>query len=86
MTEVLQSIVATFQSILDLLGNFISGITQLLTLIPTGLSVLMYSISQMPVVLIGFATALITISSKLFIKSLTDILILSCIRYPSQNA
>ena len=62
MTEVLQSIVATFQSILDLLGNFISGITQLLTLIPTGLSVLMYSISQMPVVLIGFATALITIS------------------------
>lgn len=62
MTEVLQSIVATFQSILDLLGNFLSGITQLLTLIPTGLSVLIYSISQMPVVLIGFATALITIS------------------------
>lgn len=62
MTEVLQGIIATFQSILDLLGNFLSGITQLLTLIPTGLSVLIYSISQMPTVLIGFATALITIS------------------------
>ena len=62
MTQVIESFIATFQSILTLIGNFLSGITQLLTLIPAGLSVLIYSVSQMPVVLIGFATALITIS------------------------
>ena len=62
MTQVLESFIATFQAILNLIGNFLSGITQLLTLIPTGMSVLIYSVSQLPVVLIGFATALITIS------------------------
>lgn len=49
-------------ALVELLLNFINGIIYMLTLIPSALTMVMNSVSSMPVVLVSFAVALITVS------------------------
>lgn len=62
MSAVFQAILTSFDTAFSLIGNFLNGLVQLLTYIPLAMSLLTYSISQMPTVLVGFATALIGVS------------------------
>lgn len=62
MTAFFDAFLSTFDTIFSLIGNFLNGLVQLLTYIPMAMSLLTYSISQMPTVLVGFATALVGVS------------------------
>lgn len=50
------------QSGIAILTNLISGIVQLIWMIPKALSFLLYSISQMPPVMTAFAVAFVSVS------------------------
>lgn len=53
---------SAIQSGITILANFVSGIVQLIWMIPKALSFLLYSISQMPPVMTAFAVAFVSVS------------------------
>lgn len=62
MTDIFSAFLSTFDMLISLVGNFLNGIVQLLTYIPMAMSMLTYTVTQMPVVIQGFATALVGVS------------------------
>lgn len=62
MTEFFGAFLSTFDMLISLVGNFLNGLVQILTYIPMAMSMLTYTVSQLPVVIQGFATALIGVS------------------------
>lgn len=62
IADFLNSILYFFGSIAALLINLLDGTAQLLSMIPSALGMVSYSISTMPTVLIAFATGFISIS------------------------
>lgn len=57
-TDVIQYL----QSILQMIGNILAGMVQLLTMLPSAVSMLLTSIGTMPSVLVAFASGLIMVS------------------------
>lgn len=55
-------LVDTISSLLEFLWTLIKGLIQLISLIPTAVNLLTNSIGILPSLLVGFATATITIS------------------------
>lgn len=55
-------IIAYLQSILQMIGNILAGMVQLLTMLPSAVSMLLTSIGTMPTVLVAFASGLIMVS------------------------
>lgn len=62
MTAILKTLVDFVVAVFSLVINLITGIWQMLQMIPSALTMLTYSVAFMPTILIAFATALITIS------------------------
>lgn len=62
MAAFLQSIGDFILSVVQLLYNFVLGIFQLLSMLPGAMAMVTGSIASMPLVLIAFATGLISIS------------------------
>ena len=55
-------IVDTITSLVEFLWTLVKGIIQLISLLPTAVNLLTNSIGILPSILVGFATATITIS------------------------
>lgn len=55
-------IVDTITSLVEFLWTIVKGIIQLISLLPTAVNLLTNSIGILPSILVGFATATITIS------------------------
>lgn len=62
MVDALKSILGFFETLLDFVGFLISGLAELLLMIPSAFSMLTYSIGFLPSVLLAFASIAITIS------------------------
>lgn len=62
MINILNQIVDFFYAIINLVINLVSGIVQMLSMIPSALTMLTNSVAFMPTILIAFAMGLITIS------------------------
>lgn len=62
MVDALKSILGFFETLLDFVGFLISGLAELLLMIPSAFSMLTYSIGFLPSVLLAFAAVAITIS------------------------
>lgn len=62
MVGALKSILGFFETLLDFVGFLISGLAELLLMIPSAFSMLTYSIGFLPSVLLAFAAIAITIS------------------------
>lgn len=62
MLEWILSIGKFIWAVIQLLLNFIDGIAQLISMIPGALAMVTSSIASMPMVLIAFATGLISVS------------------------
>lgn len=60
--NVLKSIGDFIYAVVNLLINLISGIVQMLAMIPSALTMLTNSVAFMPTILVAFAMGLITIS------------------------
>lgn len=60
--NVLKSIGDFIYAVVNLLINLVSGVVQMLTMIPSALTMLTNSVAFMPTILIAFAMGLITIS------------------------
>lgn len=62
MVDALKSILGFFETLLDFVGFLISGLAELLLMIPSAFTMLTYSIGFLPSVLLAFASVAITIS------------------------
>lgn len=62
MIDALKSILGFFETLLDFVGFLISGLAELLLMIPSAFTMLTYSIGFLPSVLLAFASIAITIS------------------------
>lgn len=62
MVDALKSILGFFETLLDFVGFLISGLAELLLMIPSAFTMLTYSIGFLPTVLLAFASIAITIS------------------------
>lgn len=62
MVGALKSILGFFETLLDFVGFLISGLAELLLMIPSAFTMLTYSIGFLPSVLLAFASIAITIS------------------------
>lgn len=62
MAAAFQSIIDFFASIGALLWSFVTGIWTMLQMLPTAVTMITSSIATMPLVLVAFASAAITIS------------------------
>lgn len=62
MNNLFKSIGDFLYAVVNLLINMISGIVQMLTMIPAALTMLTNSVAFMPTILIAFAIGLITVS------------------------
>lgn len=62
MIDALKSILGFFETLLDFVGFLISGLAELLLMIPSAFTMLTYSIGFLPSVLLAFASVAITIS------------------------
>lgn len=62
MVDALKSILGFFETLLDFVGFLISGLAELLFMIPSAFTMLTYSIGFLPSVLLAFASVAITIS------------------------
>lgn len=62
MAAAIQSIIDFFSSIGALLWSFVTGIWTMLQMLPTAVTMITSSIATMPLVLVAFASAAITIS------------------------
>lgn len=60
--NVLKSIGDFIYAVVNLLINLVSGIVQMLAMIPSALTMLTNSVAFMPTILVAFAMGLITIS------------------------
>lgn len=62
MVDALKSILGFFETLLDFVGFLISGLAELLLMIPSAFTMLTYSIGFLPTVLLAFASIALTIS------------------------
>ena len=62
MAGLLDAFVQLFNTLFSLIGNFLNGLVSLLTYIPMAASLFTGVVSTLPVPLVGFATALISVS------------------------
>lgn len=62
MVDALKSILGFFETLLDFVGFLISGLAELLLMIPSAFTMLTYSVGFLPSVLLAFASIAITIS------------------------
>lgn len=62
MNNLFKSIGDFLYAVVNLLINMVSGIAQMLVMIPSALTMLTNSVAYMPTILIAFAIGLITIS------------------------
>ena len=62
MVDALKSILGFFETLLDFVGFLIEGLAELLLMIPSAFTMLIYSIGFLPSVLLAFASIAITIS------------------------
>lgn len=60
--NVLKSIGDFIYAVVNLLINLVSGVVQMLTMIPSALTMLTNSVAFMPTILVAFAMGLITVS------------------------
>lgn len=59
---ILNQIGTVIVSLVQIVINFLTGIFQMITIVPKALTMLTYSIAQLPPMLLVFATAFISIS------------------------
>lgn len=62
MASFLESILSFLGMIVTVSYNFVTGVVQIVKLIPVALSMLSYSVSALPPTIIVFATAFISVS------------------------
>lgn len=62
MVDALKSILDFFGTLLDFVEYLITGLVQLITMIPSAFAMLTYSIGYLPSVLLAFAAVAITLS------------------------
>lgn len=62
MPAFLEAIINFFGTLATLIFNLISGITQMVQMIPSALSFLFIAISSLPPVVVTFAVAFVTVS------------------------
>lgn len=62
MSNILQSLGDFIYSVVNLLINIVTGTLQMLSIIPSSVAMLTYSVGYMPTILVGFAVALISVS------------------------
>ena len=62
MVDALKSVLDFFGTILDFVEYLVSGLVQLLAMIPSAFAMLTYSIGYLPSVLLAFAAVAITLS------------------------
>lgn len=62
MVDALKSVLDFFGTILDFVKYLVTGLVQLLAMIPSAFAMLTYSIGYLPSVLLAFAAVAITLS------------------------
>ena len=62
MVDALKSILDFFGTLLDFVEYLVTGLVQLITMIPSAFAMLTYSIGYLPSVLLAFAAVAITLS------------------------
>ena len=62
MVDALKSVLDFFGTILDFVEYLVTGLVQLLVMIPSAFAMLTYSIGYLPSVLLAFAAVAITLS------------------------
>lgn len=62
MVDALKSILDFFGTLLDFVEYLVTGLFQLITMIPSAFAMLTYSIGYLPSVLLAFAAVAITLS------------------------
>lgn len=62
MVDALKSVLDFFGTILDFVEYLVTGLVQLITMIPSAFAMLTYSIGYLPSVLLAFAAVAITLS------------------------
>lgn len=62
MLEGWSQIASFFETILLMLGNILTGMVQLLQMLPSAVTMLLTSVGTMPSVLVAFASGLIMVS------------------------
>lgn len=62
MVDALKSVLDFFGTILDFVEYLVSGLVQLIVMIPSAFAMLTYSIGYLPSVLLAFAAVAITLS------------------------
>lgn len=62
MVDALKSVLNFFGTILDFVEYLVTGLVQLLAMIPSAFAMLTYSIGYLPSVLLAFAAVAITLS------------------------
>ncbi len=62
MVDALKSVLDFFGTILDFVEYLVTGLVQLLAMIPSAFAMLTYSIGYLPSVLLAFAAVAITLS------------------------
>lgn len=62
MVDALKSVLDFFGTILDFVEYLVTGLVQLLAMIPSAFALLTYSIGYLPSVLLAFAAVAITLS------------------------
>lgn len=60
--SILNQIGTVLASLVQIVINFLTGIFQMITTVPKALTMLTYSLAQLPPMLLVFATAFVTIS------------------------
>ena len=67
MVDALKSVLDFFGTILDFVEYLVTGLVQLIAMIPSAFAMLTYSIGYLPSVLLAFAAVAITLSIVLLI-------------------
>ena len=62
MIEFFKSIINTISTLFDFVSYLINGLVELFAMIPSGFSLLSYSIGFLPTVLLAFASVAVTLS------------------------
>lgn len=62
MSSIIQAIAAVLVAAVKLIANFFAGLGQMFFMLPDALTLLSYSISMLPPVLVVMATAFISVS------------------------
>lgn len=57
-----ESILSVLSMLITLVVNFVRGVVQLISILPTALTMLSYSVSALPPMIVVFATAFISVS------------------------